>query len=221
MDQPVGKAAGWKLLVDGREMAARAVEIVSKFGVLRWGFNGSYDTWGFEEPGGGGSVLVPYFRDSHGNLWVGVVRQPRPYQSETPVLNLPRGFLKPGETHFETAAREGSEEVGIDGEDRQFLLSGESGNPNSTFFVTVGTGDDGTPNGVRFYGVRFTEDEVIASEDFTYTFREGVVKAVSKDAERIMGAVFVPWSTVAQLGCMMSNAGVARLIAMESEGQLK
>ena len=221
MDLPEGKSAGWKLVVDGKEMVARAIEIASKFGVLRWGFNGAYDTWGFEEPGGGGSVLVPYFFDEDGALWIGVVRQPRPFQSETPVLNLPRGFLKPGETHFETANREGSEEVGLDGRERVFLLDGEGGNPNSTFNITVGTNEDGTPKGIRFYGVRFTEDEVEAADDSSYTFRDGVVTPVTPDAEKIMGTVFVPWTDVAQLGCMMSNAGVARLIAMAALGDLE
>jgi len=221
MELPLGKTAGWKLFVDGKEVAAQAVELLSRFGLLRWGFNGAYDTWGFEEPGGGGSVLVPYFIDEHGMLWIGVVRQPRPFQSETPVLNLPRGFMEPGETHFQTGTREGSEEVGVNGKERVFLLDGEGGNPNSTFFITVGKNEDGTSKGVRFYGVRFTADEVEASDGLTYTFREGVVTAVTLDAEKIMGTVFVPWTDVAQLGCLMSNAGVARLLAMKDLGELE
>jgi len=213
---PLGRLPGWQLFVDGKEVGARVVELLSEYALFRWGFNGVYDTLGIEEPGGGGAVLVPYFVDADGMLWIGVVKQPRPYQSEEPVLNLPRGFMNPGETHFETAIREDSEEIGSGEESRITLLDGEGGNPNSTFFITVGTNADGSLKGVRFYGVRFSKNEVETLNGVVYRFREGVVSAVTLDAEKIMGTAFLPWTDVAQLGCLMSNAGVARLTSMQA-----
>lgn len=217
---PEGRTPGWKLLVNGKELMAEVVELVSKFGVFRWGFNGAYDTWGFEEPGGGGSVLVPYFRDEKGLLWVGVVKQPRPYQAAEPVFNLPRGFLDPGQSHFQAAVNEGTEELGLQESQRVFLLDGEPGNPNNTFFVTAGTTPEGELNGIRFWGVRFSLSEV-EQDGEVFRFREGVVAATTKDAERIMGSLFIPWTKAARVGCMMSNTGVVRLVAMQALGNLK
>lgn len=198
--------AGWKIIVDGNEITARELELQSRYGTLRWGFNGSYDQWGFEEPGGGGSVLVPYSLVS-GVLHIGCVRQPRPFQSVEPVWNVPRGFLEPGETHFQTAAREGGEELGFGDSERIFALPGQPGNPNSTFFVTLA-------GGVRYFAVRFSEKELTQVQD-GFVFDKGVVKPVSKDAERIMGCEFFPWYQVAQLGDQFSNTAVARLLAWQ------
>lgn len=218
---PSDKQPGWKLFIDGRETVATFLELASRFGLFRWGYNGAYDTWGFEEPGGGGSVLVPYFIDEKGLLWVGVVKQPRPFQSEEPVLNLPRGFLDPGQSHFQAAITEGAEEIGLQEQQRVFLLDGDPGNPNNTFFVTAGRNTSGELNGIRFYGVRFNFSEMVPEGRQTYKFGDGVVQPVTKDAERIMGCNFIPWTQAARLGCMMTNAGVARLVGMQARSLLK
>lgn len=212
---PEGANPGWVLFVNGVEVPAREVSLVNpKFGEVRFGAApmGGYGTWGFEEVGGGGSVLVPYVRMPDGNLYIGLVQQPRPFMSDTPVLNGPRGFLNLGETHFESAAREGLEEIGLDESTRVRPLLGAPGNPNSTFFITVGQNPDGSAKGIRFYGVQFTPSEVELDGDVC-RFKTGVVKPLTPSAEKIMGTVFVPWVTAMQLGCLITNAGVGRLLA--------
>jgi hypothetical protein len=216
-DLPNDKSPGWELVVNGIAKLAdlpRSLELVSKFGVFRWGWNGKYDTWGFEEAGGGGSVLVPFFQNEHGVPFVGVVMQMRPFQSEEPVWNVPRGFLDPGATHFESAKTEASEELGVQNADRIFELAGEPGNPNSTFFVTRGLQENGEAKGIRFWGVRFSESEMVAEGENTFALREGVVSPVTDEAERIMGCKFIPASSVVKLGCLISCAGAGRLVGM-------
>lgn len=199
---------GWTLRVNGQLVEdATEVELESRFGLLRWGKGpAGYDQWGFEEPGGGGSVLVPFFVCKNDKaVWVGVVRQPRPFQCAEPVDNLPRGFLEPGQSHFQTALREGGEEVGFTEAERISALPGDPGNPNSTFFVTLA-------GGVRFFGVRFSEDEM-TKDGSTFVFKPGVVQATTKDAEKIMGCRFISWIEAMKLGDLFTNAGVGRLLA--------
>lgn len=201
--------AGWKLLVDGKEVSAREMELVSKFGTVRWGATPlGYDSWGFEEPGGGGSVLVP-FAEVEGEPWVGLVEQKRDFQSDDPVLNLPRGFLDPGESHFATAVHELEEEFAAGAKARVFSLHGQPGNPNSTFFFTRGEG-----LGVKYFGVRFHPRELMIDQSRNcYVLAKDVLKPTSAAAEKIMGSRFVCWTAAAFLADQFSNAGVARLVA--------
>jgi len=201
-------SSGWKLIVDGKEVSAREVELGSKFGLLRWAKTAiGYDSWGFEEPGGGGTVLVPFVRTSAGELLIGVVEQMRPFQSERLVMNLPRGFLEPGNSHFESAVAELTEEFAVVSGERVFLLPGEPGNPNSTFFVTLGA-----EQGVRYYGVQFSSQE-IEFENGSCRLSSSVIKPVTPAAEKIIGCLFVPWKVAATIGDQFTNCGVARLMA--------
>jgi len=213
---PEGANPGWELFVDGQKVPAREVSLVNpKFGEVRFGAApiGGYGTWGFEEVGGGGSVLVPYFKAPDGQLYVGLVEQPRPFMSEQPVWNLPRGFMNLGESHFQSAVREAGEELGFDEAGRVFQLLGGPGNPNSTFFVTRGLNPDGSEKGIRFYGVQFDPREVVRDDaGDIWRFRPDVVRPVSPSAEKIMGSSFVPWSAAMQLPCMITNVGVGRLL---------
>ena len=204
-----GAKAGWKLFVDGQEVSAKEMELVSKFGTVRWGATPlGYDQWGFEESGGGGSVLVP-FAEVDGEPWVGLVEQRRDFQSDNPVLNLPRGFLDPGANHFTTAVQELEEEFSSGAKARIFPLHGQPGNPNATFFFTRGEG-----LGVKYFGVRFHPRElVIDQEHHCYMLAKDVLKPTSAQAEKIMGSRFVCWTAAAFLTDQFSNAGVARLLA--------
>ncbi len=209
-----GKSRGWKLFVNDKEIPeVESVELSSKFGVVRYGLTPQgYDAWCFAENGGGGTVLVPYFIDRTGFLYVGVVEQPRPLQADKPVLNLPRGFLDPGVNHFQNALKEGSEEIGLIEKNRVFPLKGEPGNPNNTFFFTNNVNEKGEKFGIRFFGVEFSRHEIIMDKG-KLIFQQGVVTPITKDAEKIMGTQFVPWREALQMGCMITNAGVGRLLA--------
>src|SRR3989344_1136046 len=111
---------GWKLELNGEP-----VENVSglrlhndRFGTLEYGATpAGYDSWCFEEVGGGGSVIVPYFVDPSGMIYIGLVTQDR-YTMGGKVENLPRGFLKGEETHFQAAQREADEEFRFNLADR-------------------------------------------------------------------------------------------------------
>ncbi|MFA6536789.1 MAG: hypothetical protein WCT18_00125 [Patescibacteria group bacterium] len=210
---PEGAKKGWKLFVDRKEIPADEMELVSGFGTVRYGRTPqNYDAWLFAENGGGGSVLVPFFKDKQNRLFVAVVEQPRPLQADDKVANLPRGFLDPGIDHFENAAKEAGEEFGLKDKSRVFLLEGEPGNPNNTFFFNNGVTDKGEKMGIRFYGVKFNWNEVEVV-DGKVVFKQGVVKPITKDAEKIMGAKFLYWKTAMHLGCMITNAGIGRLLA--------
>lgn len=203
-----GMARGWSLLVnDSPVPSVSMLELRHpRYGTLFYGKSpsGNYDQWSFHEAGGGGSVTVP-FALINGALYIGVVRQPRPLQDRNnAVLNVPRGFLDPGETHFQAAERESEEELGIPA---TFRLPGDPANPNSTFFETWGEGE-----GVRFFGLEVNQNFLVAEND-EYLLNPRLVKPVSKPAEGIMGARFISWQKAALLGDMFTRAGVASLIA--------
>jgi len=204
---PDGMARGWSLIVDGFELR-------SSRGSLFYGKSpsGNWDQWSFHEAGGGGSVTVP-FALVEGSVYIGVVRQPRPLQDRlNPVLNIPRGFLDPGETHFQAAERESIEELGIKA---TFQLPGDPANPNSTFFETWDEGE-----GVRFFGLELNQSLLVADGN-EYLLNPQLVKPVSKSGEGIMGARFISWQKAAMLGDLFTRGGVASLIGhLVSVGRL-
>ncbi len=158
---PAEMKRGWSVIVerpdgslDELSEVARVTIVNPKFGALNYGKSplGAFDQWAFHEVAGGGSVIVPYVRLPAGELFVGLLEEKRPFQSATPVWNVPRGFLDPKEKHFEAAGRELKEEAGLEVEQLQ-LLPGEPVNPNSAFFETWGEAPDGQPEGIRFFAV--------------------------------------------------------------------
>lgn len=174
-----------------------------------------FDTWGWREPGGGGSAVVPY-AFCKGELLIGLALQRRPNQGGN-VLNLPRGFLDPGESHFEAAKREFEEEIGMDPSKLRFKrLLGEPKNPNSTFFETPGDGD-----GVKFFAIHFHSKSLEpASDGGGMVFRKDSLKVSSavkqaKLDEDILGSRFLPYEQAVSVADMFTSAGIALLIAQE------
>ncbi len=212
-DIPEEKQAkrGWKVELNGQtvEQMNRVRISHPKFGELNHGLTpGGWDGWSFHEIGGGGSVTVP-FSVINDQLYVGVVEQNRPNQGGN-VLNTPRGFLDPGEKHFEAAIREAGEELGVDDnriEERIFRLDGDPMNPNSTFFETAEEGE-----GVKLFAFSVLESELQNDGD-GYIFREDSLKPASKAAEGILKCRMIPWKQAAQLGDMFTVAAVGRLLA--------
>lgn len=211
---PKGMARGWALFVNEKLVPTEISEVQlvhEKFGTFTYGKSpsGNYDQWAFHEAGGGGAVIVPFVRYQK-ELFIGVVEQPRPFQKNSgPVLNLPRGFIDPKESHFESAVREFREEVSVESIARVFLLDGEPGNPNSTFFETWGEGE-----GIHFYAVEMKADEMEKSTlNETLSIRKDLIKPLDKSAEGIMKSIFIPWQKAMLLGDMMTSSGVGHLIA--------
>lgn len=211
---------GWKVEVNGAVIAEVSRVSVSnpKFGILEYANDpAGFDRWGFHESGGGGAVIVPYvFWEK--NIFIGLVEQNRVNQGGK-VLNVPRGFIKPGEAHFTAAKREAGEELGatLAPSVEVLPLDGEPANPNSAFFETFGNSPDGAPEGVKFYAIKFPPDA------FEGTGREPVLKpgfltanpelATKKLAEQILGSRFLHWPRALQVSDMFSVAGVGRLLA--------
>jgi hypothetical protein len=95
-----------RLVVDGQimEVEKMAVLVNDKIGQVTYGKSpsGEYDQWAYHEAGGGGSAIIP-FSIVKDQIYIGVVTQSRPFQSNKPVANTPRGFMDPNTSHFQTA----------------------------------------------------------------------------------------------------------------------
>lgn len=222
---------GWEVFING-EKIDRPIETVRlinqrmqvevDYGQRPEGFDGPV----LKEPGGGGSVIVPYVIHE-GQLYIAVAEEKRPTMTDgvpLPILNVPRGFLDPNETHFETAKRELAEETGyIPLEKRIKEVEGDPMNPNSTFFVT------GKDKGVRVFSTQVLKDETRVSnpsEDLTeieFEFNPNVIRTkegASKTADKVMHSRFIHWTKAVKLGDMFTNAAVARLF-LETQNQPK
>lgn len=200
---------GWIVEVNGEVvLQVRRVRLSHpKFGELNYGLTPpGYDGWSFHELGGGGAVTLPW-SVIHKQIYVGLVRQNRHNQGGE-VWNAPRGFLDPGEKHFEAASRELAEETGLSAEGRIDDLMGSPMNPNSAFFETASSDE-----GVRFNACFVHPRELERKSDNTYAFRPGVVKPVSKAAEGIVKCSFFRWREAVRVGDMFTAAAVARLLA--------
>lgn len=210
---------GWKVRVNGLlqepigsvQLTQEKMGINVEYGMTPAGFDGL----AMEEAGGGGSVMVPFVEIDR-EIFIGLVEEKRPYAGGI-VLNIPRGFLTPGETHFETARRELLEETGYEpAEKRVAPLMGELMNPNSTFFVT-----DTIDKGVKPYKIAIDRREVklvVVSEtptDRIYEFDQSVLKPASKMGERVMKARFYHWTRATQLKDMFTVAAVGRIVHEE------
>jgi len=177
-----------------------------------------YDGWSYREYAGGGTVTLPFtIRD--GELYVGLILQRRPNQGGE-VWNAPRGFLDPGETREAGAARELNEETGFEHSAALVTLPGEPGNPNSTFFETWATDE-----GVTFHAVQIHANMVELGLS-GLGFRAGILDESasarrSRVAEAITQARFLPWAQAAQVGDLLTNAAVARLLAhLQAVGEI-
>lgn len=214
---------GWKVELNGESI----VEVISfkvvqeRMGIsLEYGKTpAGYDGLALEEAGGGGTVVIPYV-NIDGEIYVGMVEENRPFAGGT-VLNVPRGFLNPGETHFETAKKELEEETGYTAIEKSIKpLEGEPMNPNSTFFVAKDP-----DKGVRPYKVSIEQDEVrllIDSQnprERVYEFNPEVIKPVSRMGERVMRSKFHHWTAALQVRDMFTVAGVGRLVKEEVLGK--
>jgi len=208
---PEGAKRGWEITVTrhGRTQKLHrvsALKITSQSGELKYGWHPfGYDTICFEETEGGGVVVIPYFIAPDGKIWVGLLRQMRPFQSKEPVLNAPRGFRDLNEGPIEAAMRETAEEIG--GEiltSTPYELDGELVNPNSAFFAT------GEERGVRFFALEVTEKWLEHDPNGGYRFKKGL--KATEALEKILGAVFVPAEEALKLADGFTIIAVARLL---------
>lgn len=190
-----------------------------KHGTLTYGqTSAGYDCWHFHEPGGGGSVIIPY-AIVQDDIYIGVVNEHR-YNMGGKVWNCPRGGLDSStESHLAAAQRELAEEVfQCDTFDPAMCtvteLPGEPGNPLSAYIATP------DPNeGLHYFAAEFNKSDLVEDGD-GYILREGfitqndsLVADQQRAGERISGFRFIHWTQGARLKDQLTNVAVVRLLA--------
>ena len=210
---PEDISRGWRINIDGKEIATPASSLHlqhEKMGIsVEYGYKG-YDRPKIKEAGGGGSVIIPFYIQPDGRLFIGVLKEQRDLMGGAE-WNVPRGFMSPGEEHFQTAVREYAEETGHHvPDDRIRAIEGSPTNPNSAFFDTSGENE-----GVKFYAVELLQSELREIDDDAnnpqYEFNPEQLEAVSAVAKKIMGTTFIPVEDALRLADQFTVAGVGRL----------
>jgi hypothetical protein len=241
MTRPIGEdpesqaARGWTLRVNGEPVEDSITGVTLEHDKLGVKISYGERVEGFDGPeiretGGGGSVTVPFMLID-GGIYIGMVTQHRSGVGGE-IAEVPRGFLNPvgpdgkPEDHLSGAARETTEEVGPLDSIRSRLISLRRGvNPNTTFFNTTGTDQEGEPNGVAFYGLQVMPEEVEQYEvdgQTIYRFKEDIRQGSKGDkaAERITGTVFVPLEEAYRSPDMMTQAATGALLAHMVSGRV-
>lgn len=134
---PSGMKRGWRVLADGKEIDVAHLELVSeRFGRWVYGLRPEgFDGLSIYEPGGGGSVTLPFSIRPDGKILVGLLQENRPNMGPNPIWGIIGGFIDPGETHREAAIRETTEESDLDAT-RAFELEGLDTCANRAYWVT-------------------------------------------------------------------------------------
>ncbi|PLX22052.1 hypothetical protein C0584_00820 [Candidatus Parcubacteria bacterium] len=203
----------WTVELNGKRLEeVETVRIFNEnFGELNYGMTiPGYDGISFHENSGGGVVCVP-FVVIDGRLYIGMVQQERHNQGGK-VWNLPRGFIDPGENHFEAMAREFEEEIRYSSPDKMVKpLSGDPCNPNSAFFETPNKNE-----GVKFFSIEVLPKQLeLESISGGFRFRSGILKPLTKAAEQIYSCRFFPWRETSCSSDMFTVAGIARLLSSQ------
>jgi hypothetical protein len=216
---------GWEIKINGQQIDDPVETIV--FQNSRMGISVTYgqrpegfDGLVIEEVGGGGYSTAPYYI-YEGELYVGVLEEIRltcTDGQERPVLNVPRGFLNPEETHFEKAAVGLKQEVGYCTLGKELKDLGNPTNMNSAWFVT------GEGKGVKFFAVHVQDEEILISkesdtpEDREFIFDQSILKPRTKLGEKILGSKFIHWTRAIDVEDVFTLTAVARLLK-ETSGE--
>lgn len=205
---PEGAELGWTVEINGARLQdARYVRVAHpRLGELNFGQRPEgTQGWAWNEAGGGGSVTIPYVV-FNGRLYVGMVYEERLLAGGF-VWNVPRAFLDPGETHFQTAIRDTvQEEMGYSPpEGRISPLLGEAASWNSTFLETWEEG-----KGVQYFALEVLPQE-LREEGGGYIFSEALTPR-SRAGERILACRFHPWWMAGRVGDNFSGKAFARLV---------
>lgn len=208
----------WVIEIDGQPVKAKHVTFNnSKFGLLSFGQRPEGTIgWIWHEASGGGQGVVPYSVIDD-LLFIGLVQESRPMLSGL-AWNIPRGFINPGETHFDSAKRELGEEVGNLSWLELKELQGLPANPNSTFFDTSSRGGDFRFFGLEIPAVILTPNiDVIKFGDGlfckgSYKFKDDSIKSISRAGEKIIRCLFFPWPYASIIQDTFTGMGVLRLL---------
>lgn len=223
---PEGTKHDWTIDVDGEAVDAKHVVFNNpKFGKLSFGQRPEGTIgWIWHETSGGGQGVVPY-SIINDLLHIGLIWEERPTIPGRLAWNIPRGFINPGETHFESAKRELKEEVGDLGKLELKELTRVPANPNSTFFDTSQDGE-----GFRFFSLEIPPGMLVRKNGgfimpmfdggtarlSCFEFRGDSIRPVTKIGEKIGKCLFVDWRQAALVQDTFTGMGTLKLLATNS-----
>lgn len=204
---PAEKRA-WEIFLDGQRVDAG--EVILRHPTLGLSIELGLRPEGYQGPvviesGGGGSVTLPWFRHPDtGEVMVGLLMETRPNMGG-PVLCITGGMVAVGETHDQTAEKEGKEEGGF--EAPVVELPGAALNNNRLFWVA----DPKKGEGVHCYAVEAPLEAVEFAEGITTQamFRPGMTFGKKPGA-----VTFMPWRVaIRETADDLAVAAIARLLA--------
>lgn len=182
----------------------RHIELVSKWGKITWGKRPEgFEGWSFQEPGGGGTVTIPWARLPGGEILVGMIPELRSNMGETLRWCAIGGILEPEESHRAGGIREAGEESGLDTSTAK-LLPGSPIVNERLYFVADPTKGEGN----HFYQMPISGDNLEPAEYGTWKATPGVLKAKGESDLR-----FFPWKTAARMTSdSLMTAAILRLL---------
>jgi ADP-ribose pyrophosphatase YjhB (NUDIX family) len=206
-DIPDSAPSPWKIEVNGEAVNARHVRLASKFGELEYGMRPEgYPGWAFREAGGGGSVTLPWCKDTNGDILIGLRLEDRKNMGGE-ALCIIGGFKEPEETHRQAQERELAEEAGLSSTN----ATPELGLPacsNRLFFVAnphKGEGVHGWHLQIPFEWLELSHDKQ------HYRLKTGVQDANLPKPELIH---FYPWrEAVKHTADALAGLPICRLLA--------
>lgn len=195
---------GWRVIVNGHEVTtAYHLELVhDKYGKVEWGQRPEgFAGWVFHEPGGGGSVTIPFAKNPKGEIYLGLIRENRANMGGSNWCVI-GGYLTPGESHQKTAERETEEEAGLVA--KATLLHGVPANSNRAFFVA----DPAKDEGVHAYGIHIPW-ALLEKADEGYKMAPGTLSHKKESEMR-----FFPWREAVRLTPdVLARGAIAQLLA--------
>ena len=197
--------------MDGVEQQVGMIVLESPYGTLTYGLRPEgYDSWVFQEQGGGGAVTLPYARIPSGELLVALIGERRANITTADGIAwcVVGGFVDPGETHVQAAAREFGEEVGRESVNTR-ELPGVPANSNRLFFATDVTAGEGVH--AWSMDVPFDRLEPDPESDGCYRFRADAGVTLAKPVDKVR---FFPWKEAVRLTPdALARSAIAQLLA--------
>jgi 8-oxo-dGTP pyrophosphatase MutT (NUDIX family) len=211
---PADANRGWKVLVDGAEVQAGTVEIVSgRYGRITYGWRPEgFDSWVYTMQRN--AVTLPYSVveiDSKPELVVGLLTEDRPNMGGK-VLCVIGGFTDPGETIEEARRREADEEAGLVGKAKQI---GDT-MVTDRLFWNASTQDIG---GNVPFAQRISPKALVQTEPHEWRVKQG--EAAFQDFKKALLLRFYRWNdAVDRSNDGIALAALARLKAAFDRGEL-
>ncbi len=175
---------GWRVYINGRRVSAKKVTLShTRYGRVEWGLRPEgFTSWAFREPGGGGSVNLPFAISPSGEVFVALLREQRKNSGGKPHWWAIGGAKENDETHLETATRETIEEAGLVSKPLQ--LPGLPGNQSRLYWIANVDKDEG----VHHYCVQVPWELLLEAEDEGYKIAPGTLNLKKEGEIR-----FFPW----------------------------